>query len=440
MFTNNIEKADLQKIHSKTIDVLCKVGMKIDEQEILERMKSLGCNIDFLNKRVFFTSKIIENTLEDIKNDICSGKLKQNLLNGPICSKTDGKIRAKFGGACLELYDFEKDTIRKASHKDIVDSIQLGEAIPEVDLVGNTIMYLEEEGKEIEPRLQRIKTAEIVAKNTSKPGPTEVFNEKELDLLIEMGIVVRGSREEFINKPCFITAKETISPLRLESEAAMLLLAFAKRGLPCTVIPMPLTGVSVPMARESAIVIANSEIIGTEVAIRALYPDAIVGGGTLSGAVNMRTGYVTLANPEAIIQDLTLAKLYEELYGQDFGIGVGAIDAKYPGIQAAIEKTIKMLTAYQTGRTNYLVGMLSCIKRYSAEQAIIEIEIAKFIHNTFKKIEINENTVPLDLIEKLGPGGNYLQEEHTFLNFKNNLWLSDLFDKESDKQDIKRKI
>ena len=429
-------KNELQKLHSKTIDILEKVGMKINEERMINVLKSKGCKVDESKKVVFFKPELVEETLEKIRNDIESGNLKQNLLNGPICSKKDGKLRAKFGGACMELFDFEKNEIRKATKRDIIDSIQLGEALPEVDKVGNTLMYLEEEGKEVEPRMQRIKTCEIVAKNTSKPGPTEVNNIKELDLQMEMGIVIRGSKEEFLKNPCFITAKETISPLRLENEAATMLLAFAERKLPCTLIPMPLTGVSVPMARESAIVIGNAEIIGTETAIRAVYPEAIVGGGTLTGNLNMQTGSVILANPEAVSQDQILAELYEEIYGQNFGVGVGAIDAKYPGLQAAIEKSIKILLAYQSGRTDYLVGMLASITRYSAEQAIIELEIAKFIHETYKEISIDDNSVPVDLIVKLGHGGNYLQEEHTFQNYKNNLWFSEIMDKTAISQNI----
>ena len=372
-------KNELKKIHSKTIDILRDVGMEIKEERMIIALKDRGCKIDLSGKRVFFKPELVENTIEKIKKDINCGKLKQNILNGPLASKTNGKLQIKFGGACIEYYDFEKDEVRKPTYIDLVNSIQLGEFIPEVSLVGNTMMYIVENGKEIDPRLQRIKTCELVAKNTSKPASTEIWNVKELDLQIEMGIIIRGSKEEFIKNPCFITAKETITPLVLENDSAQVLLALAKRDLPCTTIPMPIIGVSVPITRESAIVIGNAEILGVMTAIRAIYPNAKVAGGMTSGSVNMRTGSASFATPESIIQDLILAELYENLYGQDFGIGVGNIDAKYPGIEAALEKVTKIITSYLSGRTNYMVGALAGIKRFSQEQAIIEIEIAKYI-------------------------------------------------------------
>ena len=84
------DKKELQKLHSKTIDILEKVGMKIDEERMINVLKSKGCKVDESKKVVFFKPELVEETLEKIRNDIESGNLKQNLLNGPICSKKDG--------------------------------------------------------------------------------------------------------------------------------------------------------------------------------------------------------------------------------------------------------------------------------------------------------------------------------------------------------------
>ena len=80
--------------------------------------------------------------------------------------------------------------------------------------------------------MQRIKTAAVVAKYTTKPGPTEVWTSEELDYLIEIGLVVKGSLEKYMKDPCFITAKETIAPLILEKKSAEVLLALAEKKLP----------------------------------------------------------------------------------------------------------------------------------------------------------------------------------------------------------------
>ncbi|MCL4415625.1 MAG: hypothetical protein M1365_02820, partial [Actinobacteria bacterium] len=111
--------------------------------------------------------------------------------------------------------------------------IKLGEALPEVAIVGNPYVYLRDDGNNlIDPRMQRVKTASIVAKYTTKPGPTEVWNARELKFLIEIGVVVKGSRQAYFDDPCFITAKETIAPLILEDLSAETLIMLAENNLP----------------------------------------------------------------------------------------------------------------------------------------------------------------------------------------------------------------
>ncbi|MCL5985598.1 MAG: trimethylamine methyltransferase family protein [Actinobacteria bacterium] len=423
-----LEDSDLQKIHGAGLKLLEDPGLKVMEPEMREALKKLGAKVNDTTQMVSFPSNLIEIMIEEIRKEIAQGKTP-NILNGPMASKTDGKLAAKFGGACIEIYDFETDTVRKPTRQELIDSIQLGEALDEVGLVGNTIMYIEEEGKAVDPKMQRIKTAEIVAKNTSKPASTEVWNARELEFLIEIGVVVRRSMEEYLKRPCFVTAKETITPFQLTREAGEVLVALAKRGLPVTIIPMPISGVSSPVTPASSLAIANAEILGVMAAVRAVVTGAPVAGGITSGVMNMATGSAVFGAPEAIWQDMALAELYEVVYGQDLGIGVGNIDAKYPGIEAAAEKSLKILLAYLSARTNYMVGDLAAMTRFSAEEAIIELEIAKSIHRTFEGYEFDDKSFAIDLIRKVGPGGNFVQEDHTYENFRKALWHSDVFDK-----------
>ena len=292
----------------------------------------------------------------------------------------------------------------------------------------------------IDPRLQRIKTAAVVAKNTQKAGPTEVWNSKELEFLVEIGKVVRGSWKEYVQNPCFITAKETTSPLTLTTPAGEVLLALARKGLPCTIIPMPISGGTCPVTLASNIVMANAEILGAMAAIKAVYPEAPVVGGVISGIMDMSTGGTSFAAPEAILQDLGLAKLHEELYGFDLGIGTGYIDAKCPGIQAGVEKELKILTSGLVGRVNYPVGILNGGKRFSPEEALIDIEIAKLVHQYLKGIEVNEDTLAIEAIQEVGIGGNFLSHDHTLGNFRKVIWFPEIFERSLfEKEDVMNK-
>jgi trimethylamine--corrinoid protein Co-methyltransferase len=41
-------------------------------------------------------------------------------------------------------------------------------------------------------------------------------------------------------------------------------------------------------------------------------------------------------------------------------------------------------------------------------------------------IEINQETLALDVIEKVGPGGHYLDQDHTYNHFRSESWMPDL--------------
>jgi trimethylamine--corrinoid protein Co-methyltransferase len=277
--------------------------------------------------------------------------------------------------------------------------------------------------------MQRIKTASIVAKYTKKPGPTEVWNAKELKFLIEIGIVVKGSREAYFSDPCFITAKETIAPLILEDLAAETLIMLARNDLPCTIIPMPISGVSTPVSLMSNIIIGNAEILGTMAALKAVIAEARCIGGIISGSMDMKTGLASFGAAEAGLQDLGIAEVHEKLYGFDFGIGSGYYDGKYPNTQHGMEKTLKYFIAAATGRVNFPVGLINGGKCFSGEQAVIDIENLHLIDRFLKGFDVDDDNAALDIIREVGIGGSFLNTGHTLENYSKNLYIPEIMDR-----------
>jgi trimethylamine--corrinoid protein Co-methyltransferase len=203
----------------------------------------------------------------------------------------------------------------------------------------------------------------------------------------------------------------------------------AERGLPCTIVPMPISGVTCPVNASSNIVMTAAEVLGVMVCLRSAFPEAMVAGGVISGVMDMRTGSASFAAPEAIRQDVGAAMLFERLYGQDFAIGTGYIDALYPGVQSALEIHAKMAAAASIGRHNYPVGLLLGGKRWSPVQAMIGVEMAHYIHEIRKEIAVEADDVPVGLFEEVGIGGNYLGETHTAENFHAAMWMTDLMER-----------
>ncbi|MCL5073632.1 MAG: trimethylamine methyltransferase family protein [Actinobacteria bacterium] len=419
---------DLDKIHQCTLKVLNNPGMKILNSKMLSALGKKGAKVDYVKKVVSFTPELINETIKLMKKDLVEGRIPK-YLNGVTSEKTNSnEIQAKFGGACVQYLDWTGKLFREPTEKDLINMVRLGEVLPEIKTVGNPVVYLRDKnGSPIDPKMQRVKTAALVAKYTTKPGPTEVWNSKELEFLIEIGTIVRGSKENYFKNPCFITAKETISPLVLEGKSAEVLLALAAKDLPCVIIPMPISGVSSPVSLFSNAVIGNSEILAVATAIKSIYPEARIIGGIISGSMDMSTGTANFATPESTLQDLAIAEVHEKLYGFNFGVG-GYLDAKYPGIQNVIEKEFKYFALAISGRYTYPVGLVNWGKCFSPEQALLDIQIIKNIHKFLEGISISDENELLELVRKVGIGGSFLQEENTLFNYKKYLMVPELFD------------
>jgi len=420
--------ADLNQIHDASMAILDSPGMRIQSPRLRQALGQAGAKVDGAAEVVRFPSRLIEDTLQGMRRDIQAGR-HQIVLNGVVASRTPRAMGAKFGGACIEVYDWPSRSVRTPSRADLIRFVQLGEALPEVAVVGNPVMYVrEDDGRAVDPRLQRVKTAALVARHTTKAGSTEVWNAHELRYLMALGEIVRGSREAYLARPCFVTAKETISPLVLEADAGDVLLLLAEAGLPCTIIPMPITGGSTPLSLAANIALGNAEILGTCAALRAACPTANCVGGVISGTLDMRTGGAVFSGPEAVLQDLGLAEVHERLYGFDFGIG-GYIDGKFPGAQAALEVMARFGSLARSGRYNVPVGLLNAGKRFSPEMALVGLEIERWIVELAKGIEVGPETLRVEQVRKVGIAGHSMGEEHTREFMRRNVWYPQLMDR-----------
>ncbi|MHC4563722.1 MAG: trimethylamine methyltransferase family protein [Planctomycetota bacterium] len=416
-----------EQIHQAALQILADPGLKIMEDRLLDALDKAGANVDKDTQQVRFPAKLVEETLAGIQADLKSG-VTMPVLNGVISSKTDGKLRAKFGGACCSYYDWAAKASREPTNTDVVTMLKLGQAIDDVAHVGNPVIYMRtDDGQQIPPHLKPIKTAAFVANHTSRPYSCEVWSLEGLEFQIEIGCVVRGGWEAYKADPIFITAKETISPLQLPREDAEVLMALAKKGLPCTIIPMPLSGTSSPVTPIANVAMGTAEILGVFTALRAYEPAARVAGGVITGVMDMASGDALFANPNAILQDRLIATHFGERYGLDLGIGTGYIDAPVPGIQTAVEKTFKIMASHSLGRTNYPVGIIEGGKTFCPAQAMLDLEIARAIHKAFGPAEVTDETLAIDVMRRAGIAGSVLADDHTADHFRDVLHFSDLF-------------
>jgi len=143
MDVNNLllSREQMESIHNATLRTLEKTGLRVDCADYYKYLVSAGAQVNLETHVVKFPEKMIIDTIEYLRNQILSGR-RQFLLNGVTNSRWTSPPGCKFGGACIEYLDFEKDEIRFPTEKDLIKLLQLGEALPDVGFVGNPVACL----------------------------------------------------------------------------------------------------------------------------------------------------------------------------------------------------------------------------------------------------------------------------------------------------------
>ncbi len=73
--------------------------------------------------------------------------------------------------------------------------------------------------------------------------------------------------------------------------------------------------------------------------------------------------------------------------------------------------------------------MLEMGMTMSYEQLLIDQEIVRMIRRIMKGITVNKDTIALDVIQKVGPAGNYLAERHTLKYMRQELSTTELINR-----------
>lgn len=253
-----------------------------------------------------------------------------------------------------------------------------------------------------------------------------VENEKDV---FEMALAVCGSRENFERAPTIVHYSEPISPLTYYDPAVDKILFSVENGIPLINFSAPQLGGSAPATFAGTIVQGCAESLSGLVLGQQVKPGASMIFGSQTTIMDMRTTIFSYGAPEMALMISAMAEM-AQFYQLPFYGTSGATDAKFNDPQAGIEATFQTLTAGLVGSSlvHDCSSWMDHGSMVSPAYMVMVNEILHMVNKYMEGIEISDDTVAVDLIDKVGPGGNYLREKHTMDNFKN-VWYSDLFDR-----------
>ena len=418
----------IEELHFATLQILERTGVTFECQEAITTLGNAGADVSDTT-RVKIPAYMVEQALRTAPKMITL-----YTREGEPAIILNGLTGAHFG-AKTDLRDFLDPYTRKRRGSyiaDIADVAKLIDALPNIEWGYTSGSNLTLPGAIAD----KVTLLQIIL-NTSKPVIVEIGDVSSLREMINLCSIVAGSEEQLRKKPFFAGSSEPVSPLIQGKDAMEKSLLCAEKGIPNVVYGMQMAGATAPATFAGCLAIANAEILSQLVVIQLKRPGAPVIYGSMPNIMDMRTTIYPYGAPELTLMSGALTELCHH-YGLPMFGTAGTVDAGVLGVQAAAEITYQILISALEGvDLVHNAGLMYHGTMLSPELLVFANEIIDMVNVLKGGIEINDETLPFDLIERLGPRSNYLSESHTFKHFRK-FWVPKMFDRSMvRKEDVK---
>jgi trimethylamine--corrinoid protein Co-methyltransferase len=400
-----LSSEDIDQIHEATLHVLENVGVKVLESEALQLLRQAGASVDEREGLARIPSYLVNESITKAPSSFTLyGRNESYELR-----LGEGRTCFALQGTGVKVIDLETRKCRASTLEDLRSFYRLADALENVHHASMAVW----------PTDVPESTAHLYSilegfRNTVKT--IDGYNYKEecsLDT-IRMASVIAGGLDELEKKPRLMGFVNPVSPLVHSKEMTEGLLTYARHHQPVIVAPEDQAGATAPATLAGLLVQQNAEILSGIVIAELASPGAPVLYGTVSTIMDMREANIALGSVETGLINIATAQL-AHFYGlPSRGCG-GTTEAKISDLQSGYEKAITLMMASLAGN-NFIynaVGSLESTLTASFEQVIADNELCGMVTRAIQGIDVREETLALHVIERVGPGGNYLAQKHT---------------------------
>ncbi len=411
----------IRMIHEAALDVMESVGVRFPSHKALDILEGAGAKVDrekmiaklpadLVMKAISSAPSVYTLAARNPEDDL--------LLDGEHCYlSTDG--------CGVETYDLYTGEKRTSTKQDVHDSAKLADAMDNIAFIWGPMVS----AQDVPPETRPLHELEACFIGSSKHiQPETIISEDIARRCIEMASILVGGKENLRKRPIFSVMQCAMDPLGHDGGSLEASLVAAEHGIPTGFMPMPMSCATAPATLAGNLVLTTTDSLSALVLIQIAYPGAPVFFAAAPTAIDLRTGGYTGGGPE----DFLLGGAFNQIcdfYGIPLSMGAMATGAKLPDWQAGVDNSFSTIAPVLTC-TDMLTGagMLNGSKILSFQQIIMDCEIYGIAKMFAEGIQVDEETLAVDTIKKVGVGGNFLAEKHTRRHLKD-LWRPMVYDR-----------
>jgi trimethylamine--corrinoid protein Co-methyltransferase len=235
----------------------------------------------------------------------------------------------------------------------------------------------------------------------------------------QMASILFGGRADLASSPVIFGIVGSLTPLKYDARMLGALMEYAAAGQPLVIASLAIAGATGPVTMAGNLALQNAEVLaGIVLAQLVREGTPVIFGGSSTNA-ELHNGTLSIGSPEMAMNTAATAQI-ARYYKLPVRSGGAVCDAKSPDAQASYESMMSLLMAQLSG-INFVLhsaGILESYNCMSYEKFIIDDEMCGMVKRIKRGYEVNPDTLAFDIVREVGPGGHFLDKDHTFEHFR----------------------
>jgi trimethylamine--corrinoid protein Co-methyltransferase len=407
----------LQRLHEASLRILSEFGIAFYDDEARSILKAHGARVD--GDVVYFDPAMVREYVSKAPPEFT--QLSRNPENNlPI-----GGNAVNFAPVYGPPYVIDADRGRREARlEDFINFVKLAYLSPYMHHSGGTI---------VEPTDEPVDTRHLDMvyshiKYSDKPFMGSVTSAENAADTVRMAEILFGS-EALRENPAVISLINVSSPRRFDDRMLGAMKVYARARQAMIITPFILAGAMAPTSIAGTVAQQNAEALAGIAFAQMVEPGTPVVYGSFLTNIDLQSGAPVFGSPESQLGLYASAQL-ARYYRLPFRGGGMFTSSKIPDAQAAYESVMVMIPTIMA-RTNFVLHAAGWLENGLAsgyEKFVLDCEILGMLHTWSKGLEISEESLALDSIREVAPGGHHLGTEHTLRNFRTAFYRAELFD------------
>ena len=413
---NFLTNDEIGRIHEASLHILEKTGVKIESEKVRRLLADNGAEVKGTIVRI--PRSLVEEAIKKAPKKITLGAREPKY---DLTIPSDSLPFIATSGFSPFVEDFETGKKRESTASDLKDFAIIADYLDTVDFFWPIVVP-----RDIPPALQSLYSLVISLENNRKHIQGDAINEKTAKWEIELASIIVGGKEELKKRPIFSTVNCPVAPLTFEKGSSEAMIMLARAGIPVAPMSMVLAGTTGPVTLAGTLAIANAEELASLVIVECASPGAPMIYTTEISSADMKSGEINYTAPEFPLLCAGCAQMarFYKIPNLTADVPLEEIPSDLLSLERNVLKTAMHLMT-RTDLSAWL-GSLERAMSASLTQVILDAEACEHAKGYLRKFEVNEDTLALGVIDRVGPRGHFLSEKHTRERFRQEIWIKEL--------------